>query len=48
LSTLCRGFGGRKEILSSRIRKKIERLLKRKSKELAFFYGYHLPNLKKL
>lgn len=38
----------KKEIQSTEIRKKIEAELKKKDEELAFFYGQHLPNLKKL
>lgn len=38
----------KKEIQSTEIRKKIEAELKKKDKELAFFYEQHLPNLKKL
>lgn len=38
----------KKEITSVEIRKKIESELKKKSKELAFFYEHHLPNLKRL
>jgi len=38
----------KKQIQSAEIRKKIEELLKKKDKELAFFYEQHLPNLKKL
>lgn len=38
----------KKEIQSIEIRKKIESELKKKDKELAFFYEQHLPNLKKL
>lgn len=38
----------KKEIRSITIRKKIEKELKRKDEELAFFYEQHLPNLKKL
>jgi transcriptional regulator NrdR family protein len=38
----------RKEIQSLEIRKQIESELKKKDKELAFFYEQHLPNLKKL
>lgn len=38
----------RKEISSEEIRKKIEKELRKKDEELAFFYEQHLPNLKKL
>jgi len=38
----------KKEIKSTDICKKIEGELKKKDKELAFFYEQHLPNLKKL
>ena len=36
------------ETSSTEIRKKIENELKKKNKELAFFYEQHLPNLKRL
>ena len=39
---------GKKEIASTLLRKKIENELKKKSKELAFYYEQHLPNLNKL
>lgn len=38
----------KKEIKSMAIREKIEAELKKKDEELAFFYGQHLPNLKRL
>ena len=38
----------KKAISSIALRKKIESELKKKDKELAFFYEQHLPNLKKL
>ena len=38
----------KKEIQSIGIRKKIEKELKKKDEELAFFYEQHLPNLKRL
>jgi|TARA_B100001971_G_C18234494_1_gene566216 transcriptional regulator NrdR family protein len=38
----------KKTIYSSELRKKIEAELKKKDKELAFFYDMHLPDLKKL
>ena len=38
----------KKEIQSTEIRKKIEKELKKKDEELAFFYEQHLPNLKRL
>ena len=38
----------KKEIPSAEIRRKIESELKKKDKELAFFYEQHLPNLKRL
>ena len=38
----------KKSIESAQIRNKIAELLKRKNKELAFFYEQHLPNLKRL
>ena len=38
----------KKEIQSIEIRKKIEKELKKKDEELAFFYEQHLPNLKRL
>ncbi|MBI2651889.1 hypothetical protein HYX00_00355 [Candidatus Woesearchaeota archaeon] len=38
----------KKETKSTEIRKKIESELKKKDKELAFFYEQHLPNLRKL
>ena len=38
----------KKEIKSADIREKIESELKKKDKELAFFYEQHLPNLKRL
>jgi transcriptional regulator NrdR family protein len=38
----------KKQINSMEIRKKIHQELIRISKELAFFYEHHLPNLKKL
>jgi len=38
----------KKKIDSIQIRKKVEELLKKKNKELAFFYEQHLPNLKRL
>ncbi len=43
-----KSVGNKKEITSGEIRKKIENELKKKSKELAFFYEQHLPNLKRL
>lgn len=39
---------GKKKIESAKIRRKVESELKKKDKELAFFYEQHLPNLKKL
>ena len=39
---------GRKEIASTALRKKIEGELKKRNKELAFYYEQHLPNLNKL
>ena len=38
----------KKKILSSKIRERISAELKRKDRELAFYYEQHLPNLKKL
>ena len=38
----------KKSMQSSKIREKINAELKKKDKELAFFYEQHLPNLKKL
>lgn len=38
----------KKNVQSIEIHKKIETELKKKDKELAFFYEQHLPNLKKL
>ncbi|MBI2671375.1 hypothetical protein HYX16_00405 [Candidatus Woesearchaeota archaeon] len=38
----------KKQISSSEIRKKIDAELKKRNKELAFFYEHHLPNLKRL
>ena len=38
----------KKSIHSSKIREKINAELKRKGKELAFYYEQHLPNLRKL
>lgn len=38
----------KRRIDSIQIRKKIEELLKKKNKELAFYYEQHLPNLKNL
>lgn len=38
----------KKNIESLKIRKQIQAELKKKNKELAFFYEHHLPNLKKL
>jgi len=38
----------KKEAKSTDIRKKVGDELKKKDKELAFFYEQHLPNLKKL
>ncbi len=38
----------KKEVKSAEIRRKIESVLKKKDKELAFFYSQHVPNLRKL
>ncbi|HIK00563.1 TPA: hypothetical protein H1016_03420, partial [archaeon] len=38
----------KRTISSVAIRKKVASELKKKDKELEFFYEYHLPNLKKL
>lgn len=38
----------KKEVQSLEIRRKIASELKKKNKELAFFYEQHLPNLKEL
>ena len=38
----------KRSIQSTEIGKKIESELKKKDKELAFFYEHHIPNLKKL
>ena len=44
-----RGFlVNKKQISSLEIRKKIDAALKKKNRELAFFYEHHLPNLKQL
>lgn len=39
---------GKKSMQSSKIREKVNAELKKKDKELAFYYEQHLPNLKKL
>lgn len=38
----------KKEVQSTGLRRRIEKELKKKNEELAFFYEQHLPNLKKL
>jgi len=48
LQTIKRFIKNKKTVQSTEIRKKIENELKKKNKELAFFYEQHLPNLKKL
>ncbi|MDP7243805.1 MAG: ATP cone domain-containing protein [Flavobacteriales bacterium] len=39
---------GKKKIESTEIRRRIEKELRKKDEELAFFYEQHLPNLKRL
>ena len=48
LQTIKKFIKNKKSIQSTEIRKKIENELKKKDKELAFFYEQHLPNLKRL
>ena len=38
----------KKNVQSSKIREKIDSELKKKNKELAFYYEHHLPDLKRL
>lgn len=38
----------KKEVKSAEIRRKIESELKKKDRELAFFYSQHVPNLRRL
>ncbi len=47
-NTIKKFIKGKKQIQSEELRRKIESELKKKDKELAFFYEQHLPNLKKL
>tara|TARA_Y100000310_G_scaffold295145_1_gene326208 strand:+ start:1266 stop:1562 length:297 start_codon:yes stop_codon:yes gene_type:complete len=46
--TIKKHIQSKKAISSITLRKKIEAELKKKDKELAFYYEQHLPNLKKL
>jgi|TARA_B100002003_G_C13983483_1_gene475502 transcriptional regulator NrdR family protein len=46
--TIKKHIKSKKAISSITLRKKIETELKKKDKELAFYYEQHLPNLKKL
>jgi transcriptional regulator NrdR family protein len=39
---------GKKSVNSGSIRKEVAKLLHKKDKDLAFFYEFHLPNLKRL
>ena len=48
MKKIIRFVGNKKQIQSTAISKKIEQELKKKDKELAFYYEQHLPNLKKL
>lgn len=46
--TIKKWVKSKKAVKSSAIRKKIASELRKKDKELEFFYEHHLPNLKKL